>query len=52
MTERPLTDEERSYLVLAAGDVTDGREVIVYQRIFNAIITIGPKGEFCYQTHW
>lgn len=52
MTQRPLTDEEKGFYVVAAGDVGDGRECLVYWRMFNAIITIGPKGSRFYDTHW
>jgi hypothetical protein len=33
-------------------DIADGREIIVTPRMFNAIITIGPKDAMTYDTHW
>lgn len=37
---------------VAYGDVGDGREVVVYVRMFNTIIVIGRKGVMDFHQHW
>ncbi len=46
------TDERFCGSATAAGYTADGREVVVYRRMYNAIITIGPAGSDAFDQHW
>jgi hypothetical protein len=45
-------DERFCGQALVAGLTADGREVVVTPRMFNTIITIGPRGSLWLQDQW
>ncbi len=45
-------DGRLGQFVAAYGITGDGRELVVQRRMFNATITIGPRGSHEYDDHW
>lgn len=54
MTNLPhhLSDERFCGQAIAYGLTVQGEEVVVMQRIFNTIITIGPPRKPFFRDHW